>query len=39
MSSDGLQQISFQAVAENAPENRTREDLIQAKTLDAPPEI
>ena len=39
MSSDGLQQINFQAVAENAPENRTREDLIRAKTLNAPAEI
>jgi hypothetical protein len=39
MSSDGLQQINFQAVAENAPENRTGEDLIRAKTLNAPTEI
>jgi hypothetical protein len=39
MSSDGVQQINFQAVAANAPENRTREDLIRAKTLNAPAEI
>ena len=39
MSSDDFQQINFQAVAANAPENRTREDLIRAKTLNAPAEI
>lgn len=39
MSSEDFQQINFQAVAANAPENRTREDLIRAKTLNAPAEI
>ncbi len=36
LSSDGYQQVNFQAVTASARENRTRDDLIRSRTLNAP---